>query len=212
MARRRRRRNPFFRRRRAHRAHRRHNPRGYRHHRRRLRNPRRSGGGLGGVNSIIRNAVVPAAMGAGGALALDVVYGYLTPYLPATLQTGWMTVLVKGAAAVGLGMVAMKFLGRERGKVVMLGALTVTAYSALRTATAGMGIPGLSGYSDYTPFPMHGLGAYIRGPTNTPGIQGLGRVGYVSPAGVIGPTMSPRMGAYMPMNVVPAMGDYGDGM
>jgi hypothetical protein len=157
----------------------------------------------------MRNTIAPAAMGAGGALMLDVVYGYLNPYLPVTLQSGWMQVLVKGAAAVGLGMVGMRMLGRDRGKVLMLGALTVTLYSALRTAVTGMGIPGLSGYGDYTPFPMHGFGAYMKGPTGTPGIQGLG---YVSPAAVIGPTMSPRMGAYMPMNVVPAMGDYGDGM
>lgn len=213
MARRRRRRNPrvhgYFRRRHARRS----NPRRrrYTHHRRRLHNPRRRGGGFSLRGGLLRNAVMPAAMGAGGALALDVVYGYLNPYLPVTLQAGWMQLLVKGAAAVALGTVAMKFLGRERGKVVMMGALTVTAYSALRSAVAGAGIPGLSGlgYGDYTPFPMHGLGAYMRGPTGTPGIQGLG---YVSPAAVIGPTMSPRMGAYMPMNVVPAMGDYGDGM
>jgi hypothetical protein len=208
MARRRRRRNPrvhgYFRRR-SHNPHRR-----FRHRSRRLRNPRRSGGfSLRG--GLLRNAVVPAAMGASGALVLDVVYGYLNPYLPVTLQSGWMQVLVKGAAAVGLGMVGMRVLGRERGKVLMLGALTVTAYSALRSAVAGAGIPGLSGlgYGDYTPFPMHGFGAYMRGPTGTPGIQGLG---YVSPAAVIGPTMSPRMGAYMPMNVVAPMGDYGDGM
>ena len=153
--------------------------------------------------------MIPAALGASGALVFDVAYGYLNPYLPAAFQSGYINVLVKGAAAVGLGMVGMKFLGRERGKALMLGAFTVVAYGALRNAVSGMGIPGLSGYSDYTPYPM---GAYIQGPTGTPGIQGLGRLGYVSPAAVVGPTLSPRMGAYMPMNVVPAMGDYGDGM
>jgi len=187
-----------------HSRHRHHHRNIRRFHRRRLRNPRRSGG-MGSLRGVVRNAVVPAAIGGAGALALDVVYGYLQPYLPATFQTGYMSLLTKGAAAIGLGMVAGRFLGRERGKVVMLGALTVTAYSAIRSATAGMGIPGLSGYSDYTPYPM---GAYIRGPTGTPGIQGLG---YISPAAVVGPSMSPRMGAYMPSgaNVV---GDYSDGM
>jgi hypothetical protein len=164
------------------------------------------------MRGIVRNAVVPAALGAGGAVVFDVMYGYMQPYLPAAFQTGYMNILAKGAVAVGLGMVGMRVLGRERGRVMMLGALTVTAYSALRSAVAGMGIPGLSGYSDYTPYPM---GAYIQGPTGTPGIQGFGRLGYVSPAAVVGPTLSPRMGglgAYMPMNVVPPMGDYGDGM
>jgi hypothetical protein len=209
MRRRRRRNRVHHRRHRVHRVHRRNRRYHARRHYRRLRNPRRHGGGLGSMRGIVRNAVIPAAMGAGGAVVFDVVYGYLNPYLPATFQSGWMNVIAKGAFAVGLGMVGMKFLGRERGRVMMLGALTVTAYGALRTAVAGMGIPGLSGYSDYTPYPM---GAYIQGPTGTPGIQGLGRLGYVSPAAVVGPTLSPRMGAYMPMNVVPAMGDYGDGM
>ena len=175
-----------------------------RHHRRRLRNPR-SGGGFS-TRGLVHNTVVPAAIGATGALVLDVAYSYVSPNLPATFQTGWMAYLAKAAAALGLGYVGMRFLGRERGKVAMLGAFTVLTYSALRTATAGMGIPGLSGYSDYTPYPM---GAYIKGPTGTPGIQGLG---YVSPAAVIGPTMSPRMGAYMPSGAANVMGDYSDGM
>jgi hypothetical protein len=209
MARRRRRRNPRVHSYHRRRAHRRYNPRRrrYAHHRRRLRNPRRAGGF--GMRGLLRNAVMPAALGGTGALVLDVVDGYVAPYLPVTLQAGYLRLIMKGLGAVAIGMVASRFLGRERGRVVMLGALTVTAYSAIRSAVAGAGIPGLSGYNDYTPFPMHGFGAYMKGPTGTPGIQGLG---YVSPAAVVGPTMSPRMGAYMPMNVVAPMGDYGDGM
>ena len=164
------------------------------------------------MRGLMRNAVMPAMIGGTGALVLDVVDGYVAPYLPVTLQAGYLRLIMKGLGAVAIGMVASRFLGRERGRVVMLGALTVTAYSAIRSAVAGAGIPGLSGYNDYTPFPMHGFGAYMKGPTGTPGIQGYGSLGYVSPAAVVGPTMSPRMGAYMPMNVVPAMGDYGDGM
>jgi hypothetical protein len=179
--------------------------------RRRLRNPRH----LGSLSprSLLHNAVVPGFIGAGGALALDVVMGYATPMLPPALQSGWFNVAVKAAGAVGVGMLASKFLGRENGRIVMLGGLTVVAYGSLKTLLAGMGvtgIPGLSGYADYTPYPVTGMGAYMRGATGTRGIQGLG---YTSPAPVIG--MSPRMGAYMPrapMNVVPTMGDYGDGM
>jgi len=171
------------------------------------------------MRGIGRNYVVPAFIGAGGAIVLNVAYGYVSPYLPATLQTGWAGLLVKGAVAVGLGGLSARFLGRERAKVATLGALTVLAYSGLQTALAGSGIPGFSGlgFADFTPYPMrmNGLGAYMRGPTGTPGIQGLGRLGYVSPAAVISPGMSPGMGAYMPrgaMNVMPALGDYGDGM
>lgn len=188
-----------------------HNRRRYHNRRRRhLRNPRSGGGSRVTLHNLVREAVLPAAIGGTGALVLDVVMGYLNPYLPTQLQSGWFNLLAKGAAAVGLGMVAGKFLGRSRGHVVMIGALTVTAYSAIRSATAGMGIPGLSGYSDYTPYPM-------------------GRLGYVNPGAVIAPTMTPRLGAYMrratgvpaapgqlsaymPMNVASAAPDFGDGM
>lgn len=190
---------------------RRHRALGRHIHRRIRRNPRLQLGVSGGI---IRGALVPGAIGAGGALAVDIVMGYASPYLPAQLQTGWFNIAVKGAAAVGVGMVAGKFLGRERGRVAMLGGLTVVLYGALRAMLATSGIKGLSGLGmhDYTPYRM---GAYMPGPTGTPGIRGLG---YVSPAATIGSAvaLSPQMsglGAYMrPMNVASAMGDYGDGM
>lgn len=199
------------RRRHVNRIHHRHHAR--RHHsynRRRVKNPRHSGGHTIALRNVVREAIVPAAIGGAGALALDVVMGYVNRYLPATFQSGWFNLLVKGAGAVALGTVAGRFLGRSRGNVVMIGALTVTAYSGIRSAAARAGIPGLAGYSDYTPFPMR-MGAYMRGATGTHGIQGLG---YVSPGAVIAPNLSPKLGAYMTTaaNVVPAMGDYGDGM
>jgi len=213
---RRRRRNPA-RRHRAHRAHARRrfmNPRRrHRRHsfRRRLRNPRSSSGGRLSIKSVVHNALVPAAIGAAGAVALNVAMGYATPYLPSQLQSGYLSAAAQIAGAVGVGMLAGKFLGRDRGRIVMIGGMTVVVYSLLNNLLSGIntsGIPGVTGtVSDYTPYPM---GAYMRGPTNTPGIQGLG---YVSPAAVIGPTMSPQMsglGAYMPAANV--MGDYSDGM
>ena len=110
-------------------------------------------------------------------------------------------------------MVAGKVLGRKRGELVTMGAVTVVMYSTIRTAlkSAVPTLPGMAGLgmTDYTPYRM---GAYMPGPTGTPGIRGLG---YASPAAVVGGAMSPRMGAYMPrapMNVVSTMGDYGDGM
>lgn len=199
------------------------NPRRHHHrrrhrnsHRRRrhLRNPRRGGGGMS-IRSVVREAVAPAFVGGAGAVVIDVIYSYVSPYVPASLQTGFLAYLVKGAVAVGAGALSSRFVGRSRAQAAVVGALTVLSYSAIRSAVSGMGIPGLSGlgFRDYTPYPMRGLGAYIRGPTGTPGIQGLGRLGYVSPGSVIAPTLSPQMGAYMsPMNVAPHMGDYGDGM
>jgi hypothetical protein len=180
-----------------------------RHHYRRMRNPRRSSGGgtRFSMRGIVHEAIVPAAVGTGGALALNVLMGYANPYLPAQLQStsgtfNPLNALLQVAGAVGVGAAAMKFMGRSRGGTVMLGALTVTFYSIVRNFTAGSGIPGLSGIglTDYTPFPTsRTVGAYL--PRRTAG----GRVGYVTPGTVVGPTLAPRMGAYMPraMNVMP---------
>ena len=184
-----------------------------RHYRRIRRNPSFRGLASSG-RGILHGVVVPGAIGAGGAVALDVVMGYATPYLPATLQSGWFNVAVKIAGAVGVGMGVGKVLGRERGRVATIGGVTVVLYGVMRglLKSVAPSVPGLSGLGmhDYTPY---GMGAYIRGPTRTPGIQGLG---YVSPAATVGSAvpLSPQMGAYMPrgaMNVVPQMGDYGDG-
>ena len=162
-----------------------------------------------GIVGKVMGAAVPAAYGAAGALALDIAMGYATPYLPVQLQSGWFNVGVKALGAVGVGMVVGKVLGADKGRIATIGGMTVVLYGALKSAvkSAVPSLPGLAGYADYTPYPMK-MGAYMPGPTGTPGIRGLG---YVSPA----PTLSPRMGAYMPrapMNVAPQMGDYGDGM
>lgn len=172
------------------------------------------GGGLS-LRNVVHQAIVPAGIGAAGAVAINVAMGYVNPYLPASLQGGYVGVLVQGAGAVGLGILSKRFLGAERARMVVIGALTVAAYSLLNQLLSGVnaaGIPGVTGtVSDYTPYPMHGM-------------RGLG---YVSPAAVVGPTMSPRMGAYMVgptgtpgirglgayMTGAPnVMGDYGDGM
>jgi hypothetical protein len=210
MARRRRRHANSHRRRHHHRARRRFANR--RHHyrmRRRHRNPRSGSAGLN-VNSIVREGLVPGAIGAAGALATQYLLGYLTPSLPSSLTSGAGAIGVQAAAAVGVGLAARKFLGRSRGDMVMVGGLVVTAYSLFQSLLSGSSI-GMSGLRDFTPYPMRGLGAYMPGVPATSGFGqrtrlGLGRLGYVSPAPVIGPTMSPpQMGAYM--NVAPHADD-----
>jgi len=202
--------NPRRRRRRAHVRYHARRQRGFATNpRRRRRNPRSMAGMGRGILGKVKGSAVPALYGAGGALALDVVMGYASPYLPASLQAGWFNVGVKALGAVGVGMVVGKVLGADKGRIATIGGMTVVAYGALKSLvkSAVPTLPGLSGYSDYTAYPVR-MGAYMPGPTGTPGIRGLG---YVSPA----PTLSPRMGAYMPrmpMNVAPTMGDYGDGM
>ena len=172
--RRRRHKNPRSRRRR----HR--NPR--RHHaRRRHRNPISMSG--------IKGVLLPAAMGAAGGLALDVAWNYLSPYVPATFTSSpYLIAAVKIAAAFGIGMLARKFLGSDKGNAVMAGAVTIQLYSAASFALAGT-LPGLSGLHAYLPgSSMNGLG------TPNPAVY-LNGVGRLRRTGVVGRS---SLSAYMP--------------
>ena len=167
--------------------------------------------------------LVAGAMGAGGALLLNLVYGYVNPYLPASLQTGLVQTGVLAVGAVGLGYLVGR-VNKDLGEDVTFGGLTVVLYNAASTILQGAGMPmtnNLSGYADYTPMGayMQGtpgtagfrrLGAYMQG---TPATAGFRSLGYISPAPVI--RAAPRLGAYMrtaPMNVAAQGGNWGDGM
>ncbi len=192
---RRRRKNPMRASRRSHRRHRRSNPFGIRG---------------------ITHTVMPAAVGATGAIVLDVAYAYAGKYLPASLQTGFLPVLVKTAGAIGLGFLARKVVSREKANAATLGALTVVAYGALKPLLASFAptVPGLSGYQDFIDYgsSMNGLGAYLPKPAG---------MGFYSPAPTIGSvpgtqgTVPSQFGAYLP-NQMHGMGDIpswqGDGM
>ena len=167
---RRRKRNPM-----RHRSHRRH---------RRAHNPF-------GVRGLT-HTIMPAAIGATGAIALDVAYGYAGKYLPASLQTGFLPVLVKAAGAIGLGFLARKVVSRDKANAATLGALTVVAYGALKPLIASFAptIPGLSGYSDFINYgqSMNGIGAYMP----------RAGMGYLNPAPAVGSGMGAYMTARMP--------------
>lgn len=132
-------------------------------HHRRHRNPRMLGGLS--IRSIVHGTVMPAATGAVGGLALDIVYGKISPHLPAMLQTGIPAFVAKSGAAVGLGMLAGKFVGRDRAKVATIGAVTVLFYgmmkSYLQTAVPSLGLSGLQDFVTYSGKPM---GAYMARP------------------------------------------------
>lgn len=138
----------------------------------------------------VKSAIVPAAIGAAGGLAVDVAYNYLSPYLPTSLTgSQYMVSAVKIAAAFGIGMAARKFLGSEKGNAVMAGALTVQIYNLASFALAGT-VPGIAGLGAYMNNGMHGLGSpnpapYLNGPR-------MGRVG--------------RVGAYMPRGAMSGLG------
>lgn len=122
--------------------------------RRRRRNP--------APRSIIRSTVMPAATAAGGALALDVIMGLLP--VPATLKTGPLRHVVKGAGAIGMGMAAGMFVKPETARLFATGALTVAMHDAAREMV-GRFMPGvpLAGNDDYDEFGFDEMLGYQAG-------------------------------------------------
>lgn len=121
--------------------------------RRYRRNPARRAGRFSFADTIF-----PVAIGAGGALATDLAMGYLP--LPVTLKTGMMRPVVKGGVAVGLGLLAgMLTKNKQLGAKVMAGALTVVAYSEVKTflQTSMPALP-LSGVGEYPMIEYAGSG------------------------------------------------------
>lgn len=98
---------------------------------------RHTGGGVSlrgmNFNSFLKGTLIPSAVGAAGALGVDLALGYATPYLPTMLTTGPILPLTKIAAAVGLGVLAQGVTkDRNIGEHVMAGAITVVAYQWIR--------------------------------------------------------------------------------
>ena len=124
--------------------------------RRRRSNPRFS------LNSIT-SQLAPAAYGAGGAIALDVALGYIP--LPPMLKTGYAKHAVKIVGALGIGMLAGKFLPGN-AKAIGSGALTVAMYGLLKDVLVKFA-PQVKGLGDYeevivTDYPeLTGVGAYL---------------------------------------------------
>jgi len=90
----------------------------------RRRNPKFS------IRSIQRDAIMPAAIGGVGALALDVAFAALP--IPANFKTGAMGTVAKIAGAILLGKLAGKALGAKAGEAVTVGAVTIQAYNLVK--------------------------------------------------------------------------------
>jgi len=80
----------------------------------------------------VMGTLMPAATAATGALALDIIWGFVP--LPVTLKTGPMRHLAKGAGAIGLGMLAGMVVPRKTADMFTTGALTVIMHGAMRDA------------------------------------------------------------------------------
>lgn len=132
------------------------------------------------VGGGIMPQITGALMGGAGAVAVDVVTGYLP--LPATMRTGMMRHVTMGGLGLALGMFAKPLLGRAAAQMGT-GAMTVAAYGLLKDMTAGM-LPGsvsvvpasvVAGLGYANPTPV--LGEYITGS----GSRGMGE--FVTGAG-----------------------------
>jgi hypothetical protein len=82
-----------------------------------------------GLNQVT-GQFLPVALGAGGALLTDIAIDKLP--IPIDFKIGNKRHLAKAGVAVGLGLIAGKVMGRDKGTRVMAGALTVVAYDFLK--------------------------------------------------------------------------------
>src|ERR1700675_1201483 len=145
--------------------------------RRRVTRLRRNPMHMGGFSTrrFLNDTLIPAGIGATGALGVDIALGYFGSFLPPMLSTGLPNVAVKLAAAVGIGMVAGAVAGKKMGEEAMAGAVVVTLYNLVK-AQLMSAMPSL---------PLHGY---------------VGGMGWVSPSMQVGPgswSGSGAMGAYV---------------
>ncbi len=116
---------------------------------------------------------MPAALGAAGAIALDIAYAYLP--LPANLKAGSFAVPVKAAAVLGIGALASRFLPKQRTLIngAVLASLTIAAYNFGRAQIATM-LPGVqlneyvsgmgyTGAAQFLPDYSSGVSEYVSG-------------------------------------------------
>lgn len=125
-------------------------------HSKRRHNPIAAKLGLGGI---VGRTVLPAAIAAGGALTLDLVWGFLP--LPESVKVGPMRHAVKAVGAIGLGLLASMVLKRDTANALASGALTVVMYNAAREAIGSLA-PGIA-LGEYVGISNPQLSEYLAG-------------------------------------------------
>lgn len=134
--------------------------------------------------AFVQQTLMPSAIGATGALGLDMLLGFLP--LPDALKTGPMRPVVRIAGAVGIGLLAGMVTNKRIGEQVGAGALTVVLYDTLK------------GFVQ-TNVPTLKLGDYDS--DEYPSLE------YLNPASVVNDTSS--MGEYIsPMEGIAEAGEY----
>lgn len=178
-----------------------------RHARRFARNVSGSGISMRGINinQFMRGTLVPSAVGAAGALGVDLLMGYAMPYLPASMTSGPVVPLTKIAAAVGIGLLAqVATKDRRISEQVTAGAITVIAYDYIRTMAKAQ-FPTLP-LSEY----VSGMG--YAGPALAYPDRGMGV--YVGPSPAWNTSIAARAGGGVGRTVMPVkagMGEYAEG-
>lgn len=101
-------------------------------------------------------------MGASGALALDIAWGYLP--IPITLKTGMLRHVAKGVGAIALGYLANMVTTRSNAEQMTRGAMTVVIHGAMKEITQQFlpNVP-LDGMGYYSAGMPAGVGAYVNG-------------------------------------------------
>jgi hypothetical protein len=89
------------------------------------RNPRILSGGMGGFFS---NSLMPAAVGAAGAIGVDMAIGNLT-FIPATWKTGTMLSVTRVGLSLGVGALVGMIAGDEYGEQAAAGGIVVALYA-----------------------------------------------------------------------------------
>ena len=148
------------------------NPNGARRRRRPVRRRatvrrRRNPAGRMTMRRVMNDLLLPSATAGAGALALDILWGFVP--VPPEIKTGPMRHVAKGLGAIVLGQIVGMVGTRKMGDTMAMGALTVVFHSAFREMTAQF-MPQVNlGY--YSPGANAGydaaLGYYVASPRMT---------------------------------------------
>lgn len=163
------------------------------------RNPSRSGGSMS-----LLSTLGPAAIGAGGAIAVGyIAQNYLSSIIPANMTTGISGAVVMGGLGLLAGWGAGKAFGRKTGNAVAAGAVTIAIYNAI-SPTMGVGGGASSGGFLSSLFGGTGAGSYA-GNYNSGALAGLARRNrrmgrYVQGAGMNG-MLPPGLNGNTPRNL-----------
>jgi hypothetical protein len=102
-----------------------------------VRRRRHSNPSLRGITGSIVPTLKAGAIGAAGALANDLAFGYGASYLPAAFQSGYGKHAVKALGAVLIGM-AGNYVLKGKGRDLAVGAMTVVLHDFLKEQANAM--------------------------------------------------------------------------